>query len=367
MAEGAVGLSSSLIYVPACFAPTSELIALARASAEAGGLYISHMRSEGNRLLEGLDELLTIAREAESRAEIYHLKAAGRANWSKLDLAIQRVEAARASGLAITADMYTYPAAATGLDAAMPPWVQEGSHHAWIERLRDPAIRARVRQEIVTPAGDWENLYLMAGSPENVLLVGFKSDALKPLAGLSLAQVAAQRGQAPEDAIIDLVIEDDSHIGTVYVLMSEDNVRRQVALPWMSFGSDAGSLAPEGVFLRSSTHPRAYGTFARVLGKYVRDERVLPLEAAIRQLSGLPAANLRLDRRGRLLPGYFADVVVFDPAAVQDHATFERPHQYATGVQHVLVNGVPVLRDGEHTGALPGRVVTGPGLRPEAS
>jgi N-acyl-D-amino-acid deacylase len=259
--------------------------------------------------------------------------------------------------------MYTYPAAATGLDAAMPYWVQEGGHRAWIERLKDPATRARVRQEILTPTTAWENLFQEAASPDNILLVGFKNDALKPLAGLTLAEIAARRHQAPVDALIDLVIEDDSRVGTVYYLMSEDNVRRQVALPWVSFGSDAGSLAAEGIFLKSSTHPRAYGTFARVLGKYVRDERVLTLPEAVRKLSALPASNLRLDRRGQLRPGYFADVVVFDPAAIQDHATFARPHQYATGMQHVVVNGVPVMRDGDHTGATPGRVVRGPGAR----
>ena len=361
MREGAVGLASSLIYVPACFAPTSELIALARASAEHGGLYISHLRSEGDRLLEGLEELITIAREAPTRAEVYHLKAAGQANWGKLAAVIARIEAARAEGLAVTADMYTYPAAATGLDAAMPPWCQEGGHAAWVARLQDHATRARVLADMRAPATDWENLRLMAGGPENVLLVSFKNDALKPLTGKTLAEVAALRGVTPEEAALDLVIEDDSRVGTVYRLMSEDNVRRQVGLPWMSFGSDSASLAPEGVFLKSNPHPRAYGTFARVLGQYARDEQALPLAQAVRQLSALPAANLRLTDRGRLLPGYFADVVVFDPAAVQDHATFAQPHQYSTGVQHVLVNGIPVLRNGDHTGARPGRVVLGPG------
>ncbi len=363
MRDGAVGVASSLIYVPACFAPTDELVALARASAEYGGLYISHIRSEGDRLLEGLEELIFIARAANTRAEVYHLKAAGRDNWHKLEAVIERIEAARAAGLAVTADMYTYPAAATGLDASMPPWVQEGGHRAWVTRLRDPATRARVLAEIREPNGAWENMRLMAGSPDNVLLVGFKNEALKPLTGKTLAEVAALRGTSVEEAVVDLVVEDDSRVGTVYVLMSEANVRRQVALPWMSFGSDAASLAPEGVFLKSSQHPRAYGTFARVLGKYARDEGALPLAQAIRQLSALPAANLRLKDRGRLLPGYFADVVVFDPAAIQDHATFAQPHQFATGMQHVLVNGVPVIRDGEHTGALPGRVVLGPGAQ----
>jgi N-acyl-D-amino-acid deacylase len=363
MAEGAVGVSSSLIYVPACFAPTSELIALARASAEAGGLYISHLRSEGARMLEALEEHITIAREAGSRAEVYHLKLAGQANWPKLDAVIDRIEAARAEGLAVTADMYTYPAAATGLDASTPPWSQAGGHAAWLARLRDPATRARVLADMRMESDDWENLRLQAGSAEKVLLVGFKNDALKPLTGQTLAQVAAARDTSPEETVLDLIVEDDSRVDTVYMLMDEANVREQVGLPWMSFGSDSASLAPEGVFLKSNPHPRAYGTFARVLGKYVRDEGVLPLERAIHQLSALPAANLRLRDRGRLQPGYYADVAVFEPARVQDHATFAQPHQYSTGMAHVLVNGTPVLRDGEHTGAMPGRVVLGPGAR----
>ena len=357
MAEGAVGVASSLIYVPACFAPVDELIALAKVVAEFDGLYISHIRSEAERFLESLEEHLHIAREAACRAEVYHLKASGRENWPKMDQAIARIEAARAEGLPVTADMYTYPACSTGLDASMPAWVQEGGHRAWIERLRDPALRDRLRREIAAPGDTWENTYYNAGTAENVILVGFKNEALKPLTGKTLAEVAAMRGQSPEDAIIDLVVEDDSRVGTVYRTMSEDNVRKQVALPWVSFGSDSGSMAPEGVFLKASTHPRAYGTFARVLGKYVRDEGVLPLELAIYKMAGLPADSLRLTRRGRLLPGHFADVVVFDPATVQDHATFAQPQQYATGVQHVLVNGAPVLRDGEHTGATPGRVI----------
>lgn len=361
MADGAVGVAASLIYAPACFAATDELGALAGAAAEFGGMYIAHLRSEGNRLLEAVEEHLAIAQASGAAAEIYHLKATGRANWPKMAQVIARVEAARAAGLPITADMYTYPAGSTGLDASMPPWVQEGGHAAWVARLRDPAIRARVRQEIAAPADSWENNYTLAGSPDNLLFVGFKNPALKPLTGRTLAEVAALRGTSPEDTIIDLVIEDDSRVGTVYFTMDEANVRRQIALPWVSFGSDAGSLAPEGVFLESGTHPRAYGTFARLLGHYVRDERIIPLEEAIRRLTALPAANLKLDRRGRLVPGYFADVVVFDPARIADHATFTQPHQYATGVAHVLVNGIPVLRDGDHTGATPGRVVRGPG------
>ena len=361
MQDGALGVSSALIYAPACYAKTDELIALARVAGEYGGLYVSHIRNEGNRLLEAVDELVTTAREANVAAEIYHLKQSGQANWSKLDAVIERIEAAQAQGPRITADMYTYAAASTGLDAAMPPWVQEGGHKAWVERLKDPAIRARVKHEMNTPTDEWENTSLAAGSPDNILLVGFKSERLKPLAGKTLAQVAAMRGASPEETAMDLVIEDDSRVQAVYFTMSEDNIRRQIKLPWVSFGSDGGSMATEGVFLKSSTHPRAYGNFARLLGKYVREENVIPLEEAVRRLTSLPAGNLKLDRRGRLAPGYFADVVVFDPAGIKDNATYDRPHQYATGVRHVLVNGTPVIKDGEHTGAKPGRVVRGPG------
>ena len=357
MQEGALGVGSSLIYVPAFYAKTDELIELCRAAAPFGGMYISHMRSEGNRLSEAVDELLTIAREAKVPAEIYHLKAAGEANWPKMDEVIAKVNAARAAGLRITADMYTYPAGATGLDAAMPPWVQEGGHAKWVERLRDPDTRERVVREMRTPTDAWENLMLLAGSPERVLLIGFRSEALKPLTGKTLAEVARMRGVSPEEAAIDLVIEDDSRVGTVYFLMSEENLRKQIALPWVSFGSDAGASAPEGVFLRSSTHPREYGNFANLLGKYVRDEKVIPLEEAVRRLTSLPATNLGIDRRGALRAGYFADVVVFDPATISAPATFANPRQYATGVQHVFVNGTQILRDGEHTGAKPGRVV----------
>ena len=361
MEEGALGLGSSLIYAPAFYAKTPELVALAHAVGEHGGMYISHMRSEGNRLLEAVTELITIAREGGVPAEIYHLKAAGRANWPKIDSVIAMVEAARAQGLRITADMYTYTAGATGLDAAMPPWVQEGGHDAWVERLRDPAVRRRVAREMRTPTDAWENLYLAAGSPENVLLVGFKQDSLKHLTGQSLADVAKMRGTSPEETAMDLVIRDDSRVGTVYFLMSEENIRKQIALPWLSFGSDAGAPATEGVFLRSNPHPRAYGNFARLLGKYVREDQVIPLAEAVRRLTALPAEHLAIRRRGALAPGYFADVVVFDPAAITDHATFQEPHQYATGMHHVFVNGVQVLAEGEHTGALPGRVVRGPG------
>jgi N-acyl-D-amino-acid deacylase len=363
MEEGAVGLASSLIYAPAFYAGTAELIELAKVAAEYDGLYISHMRSEGNRLLEALDELISISRESGIRSEIYHLKAAGQSNWSKMDQVIEIVEQAQADGLEITADMYTYTAGATGLNASMPPWVQEGGLESWRERLQDPAVRARVAREMTVSANDWENLYHATGTAENVILVGFKNDSLKSLTGKSLAEVAAMRGKSPEETAMDLVIEDNSRVGTVYFLMSEDNVRKQIALPWVSFGSDAGSLAPEGVFLGSNPHPRAYGNFARVIGRYVRDEGIIPLEEAIRRLSSLPAYNLRLQRRGSLHAGNFADIVVFDPASVQDHSQFDDPHHYSTGMVHVLVNGVQVLLDGEHTGATPGRVVRGPGWK----
>jgi N-acyl-D-amino-acid deacylase len=361
MEEGALGLGSSLIYAPAFYAKTPELVALAAEAGRHGGIYISHIRSEGNALLEAVDELITIAREAEVPAEIYHLKAAGADNWAKMDTVIERIESARAEGLRITTNMYTYTAGATGLDAAMPPWVQEGGLQEWRRRLQEPAVRARVLREMRTPTTEWESLYLLAGSPEQVLLVAFRQDSLKYLTGKSLAEVARMRGTSPEDVAIDLVIQDDSRVGTVYFLMSEENLRKQIALPYMSFGSDAGSLATEGAFLLSNPHPRAYGNFARLLGRYVRDENVITLQEAIRRLTTLPAENLGLRGRGALRPGYFADVVVFDPATIADRATFDQPHQYATGVSHVFVNGVQVLRAGEHTGALPGRVVRGPG------
>ena len=363
MEEGALGVGSSLIYAPAFYAKTDELIALANVASEYGGRYISHIRSEGTRLLEAADELITIARVARIPAEFYHLKAAGQANWNKLDALIQKIEAARAAGLRITADMYTYTAGQTGLDAAMPPWVQEGGYDAWAKRLKDPTIRERVQREMDTPTDKWENFFVASGSPERILLVGFRNEKLKPLTGKTLADVAKLRGKSPEETAMDLVIKDGSRVSTVYFLMSEDNVRKEIALPWVSFGSDAESLAPEGAFLKSNPHPRAYGNFARLLGKYVRDEKIVPLEEAVRRLSALPAANLKLDRRGALKPGYFADIVVFDPGRVQDHATYDKPHQYSTGVVHVFVNGVQVLRNAEHTGAKPGRVVRGPGWK----
>jgi N-acyl-D-amino-acid deacylase len=365
MEEGAMGVASALIYTPAFYAKTDELIALAKVASEYDGMYISHLRSEGNDFFGAVDEFLRIAREAHIRSEIYHLKAAGSNNWPKLDGVIAKIEAARQSGLKITADMYPYTAGATGLDAMMPPWVQEGGYEAWAGRLKDPAIRERLRHEMTTPSDKWENFYLAAGSPENILLVGFRNDKLKPLTGKTLGEVARMRGKPPVDTAMDLVVEDGSRVGTIYFLMSEENVRKQMALPWVSFDSDAGSVAPEGVFLKSNPHPRTYGTFARLLGKYVRDEKIISLQEAIRRLTSLPAENLKLDRRSSLKTGYYADVVVFDSAKIQDHATYEKPHQYATGVVHVLVNGVPVIKDGEHTGAKPGQVVRGPGWKPK--
>jgi microsomal dipeptidase-like Zn-dependent dipeptidase len=361
MEEGALGVASALIYAPAFYAKTPELIELAKAVGEYDGLYVSHLRSEGNRLLEAVDEFLHIVREANVAGEIYHLKAAGRENWSKLPQAVQKIEAARADWLRVSADMYCYDAAATGLSAAMPPWVQEGGYERWRDRLRDPAVRSRVVQEMKTPSDDWENLLLMSGSAEKVLLVGFNNPDLKHLTGKTLAEVARQRDKSPEETAMDLVIGDGSRVECVYFLMHEDDVKRNIALPWVSFCSDAPSLAPEGAFLKSNPHPRAYGNFARLLGKYVRDEKVIPLEAAIHRLTGFPATNLGIRGRGFLKAGCFADVVVFDPATVQDHATYEEPHRYATGVRHVFVNGVQVLKDGEHTSATPGRAVYGPG------
>ncbi len=363
MREGAMGVGSSLIYAPAFYASTEELIALNRAAAEFGGMYISHMRSEGNRLLEALEELLRIAREAQVPAEIYHLKAGGQDNWPKMDAVIAKVEAARAVGLRITADMYTYTAGSTGLDAAMPPWVQEGGYDAWARRLQDPEIRARVRAEMAVPTGAWENL-MLAGGAEGTLLVGFRNEDLRAqYTGRTLAEVAAARGTDIADTAMDLVVEDGSRVQVVYFLMSEDNLEKQLALPWVSFCSDAGSMTTAEPFTLTSTHPRAYGNFARLLGKYVRERQVISLQEAVRKLAALPADNLGIADRGRLLPGHYADVVVFDPAAIADHATYEDPHRYATGVVHVFVNGEQVLQDGEHTGATPGRFVRGPGWR----
>lgn len=361
MAAGALGIGSSLIYAPGSYATTEELIELCKAAAPYHGKYISHLRSEGDQLVEAVDELIRISRESGVAAEIYHLKAAGRSNWGKLDALIARVEQARRQGLKISADMYTYTAGATGFDACIPRWALDGGYEALWPRLQDPASRQRIKQEMRTASPGYENLCLSAGSPERLLLVEFKTDALKPLTGKTLAEVATLRHADPEETILQLMFEDKTRIGVVFFLMSEDNVRKQLQLPWVSFGSDAGSLAPEGVFLESATHPRAYGNVARLLGRYVRDEKLVPLTEAIRRLAGLPATNLGLEGRGFLKPGMFADVVIFDPATIADHATFDQPHQFSTGVRQVFVNGVQVLKDGEHTGALPGRALKGPG------
>ena len=363
MEEGALGVGSSLIYAPAFYAKTDELIALAKAAAPYGGSYISHMRSEGGRLLESVDELIRISKEGGLGAEIYHLKAAGKDNWSKLPAVIAKVDSARARGLDIRADMYTYTAGATGLDASMPPWVQEGGYNEWAKRLKDPAIRARVATEMRTPTDKWENFFRAVESPEKIILAGFKTDSLKPLTGKTLGEVARLRGKSPEETAMDLVVQDGSRVSTIYFLMDEANVRRQITIPWVSFGSDAEAPAPEGVFLKSSTHPRAYGNFARLLGRYVRDEKLIPMEEAIRRLTSLPARNLKIRDRGELKTGYFADVAIFDPSKVKDNATFEKPHQLSEGMVHVFVNGTQVLSSGKHTGAKPGQVVRGPGWK----
>ena len=361
MKEGALGVGSSLIYAPANYAETPELVALTSEAAQCGGMYISHMRSEADKLNEAIAELIAISRESGAPAEIYHFKQAGEANWAKYDSAVAQVEKARAEGLKVTADMYTYTAGATGLDAAMPLWVQAGGLEHWIANLKKPDVRAKVLAEMRAPAVGWESLLQLAGDPTRVLFLGFKNPKLKPLTGKTLDEVAKMRGTSPEDTAIDLVIEDGSRVGTAYFLMNEANVKKATALPWMSFGSDAEAAAPEGVFLKSSTHPRAYGTFARLLGKYVRDEKSTTLADAIHRLSWKPAINLGIKGRGALRAGYYADVVMFDPLTVQDHATFEKPQQLATGVSGVFVNGTEVVRDGKHTGAKPGRVVRGPG------
>ena len=361
MREGALGVGSSLIYAPADYARTDELIALARVAGRHGGMYISHIRDEGGGLLQAVDELLTIAREAGVPAEIYHLKASGRANWGKLDTVIAKVDSARAAGRRITADMYTYPASSTGLDATMPTWVQEGGYKAWAERLRNPEIRARVAAEMRGGGNAYDNAFANAGGPGGILLVSFREDSLRYLTGRTLEEVSRMRGTAAEETAMDLVIQNGADVGCVYFTMSEDNVRREIAIPWVSFGSDGGSYATEGVFLRSGTHPRAYGNFARLLGRYVREERIIPLEEAIRKLTLLPATNTGIRDRGALRVGYYADIVVFDPATIADRATFEHPHQYSVGMRDVFVNGVQVLANGEHTGAKPGRFVRGPG------
>jgi N-acyl-D-amino-acid deacylase len=360
MREGAMGVGSSLIYAPGNFADTDELIALVSAAAEYDGAYISHIRSEGSRLEEGVQELIKIASITGAPSEVYHLKASGRSNWHKLSNVFDMIETARRSGLFITANMYTYPAGSTGLNATMPLWVQDGGHDAWVERLKDPEIRERVAAEMRQPTLEWENFFVDAG-PENILLIGFRNPELRPLIGKTLAEVAEERGTDPAMTAMDLVVEDDSRVDAVYFLMSEDNVRRKVEKMWISFGSDAGAPAAEGVFLESSRHPRTYGNFARLLGKYVREDNVITMQEAVRRMTSLPAINIGVFQRGELREGYYADVVVFDPAQIRDNATFEEPHQYATGVWHVFVNGEQVLRNGRHTGATPGRVVRGPG------
>jgi N-acyl-D-amino-acid deacylase len=361
MEAGALGIGTSLIYPPAFYAKTEELIEMCKVAAKYQGKYISHMRSEGNQLLEAFDELLRIAREAQIPAEVYHIKAAGQQNWDKIDNLLTRIEAAQKEGLNIRANMYTYTAAGTGLDACFPPWTQDGGYPALFNRLRDPVTREKIKAEVKIDSDKWENLYLAAGSPDKIILVGFKSEKLKPLTGKTLADVAKMRGKDPIDTAMDLVAEDESRIGTIYHVMSEENVKKELAKPWISFGSDEASQAPEGVFLKSNPHPRAYGNFARVLGKYARDEKVITLPEAVRRLSALPATNLGLDHRGFIQDGMFADVVIFDPASIADRATFDKPHQYAVGMKHVFVNGVQVLKDGAHTAAKPGRALAGPG------
>ena len=355
MEEGAIGVSSALEYIPASFASTDELTELCRVAAEYDGMYISHLRNEDETFLEAIDDFLRVPHETGIRAEIYHLKQVGRTNWAKCDMAIAKIDSARAAGLRITADMYNYPASSTGLGIIMPEWVQEGGFEKWVARLKDPAVRKVVGPEII------KTIMRKQGSPEKVLVIGFDTDSLKYLQGKTLAEIAALRGKSPEETVMDLVIDDNSNVTAVFFSMSEDNLRKQIAQPWMAFGSDGKSMAPEDVFLKSATHPRAYGNFARLLGKYVHDEQVITLEEAVRRLTTLPAANMKIEKRGALKEGYYADVVVFDPAKVQDHSTFEDPHQLSTGMSHVFVNGVQVLRDGEHTGATPGRVVRGPG------
>ena len=363
MLEGAMGVGSSLIYPPDFFASTNELIALCKEASKHGGMYISHMRSEGNKLNEAIEELITIAKEANIPAEIYHLKAAGKDNWSKMDGVIKRIEKARAEGLRITADMYTYLAGATGLTAGFPPSLQDGGFGKLWQRLQDPVIRSKMAKAMQTNPADWENLYYAAGSPENVLLLGFTQDSLKKYTGKTLADVAKIRGKSPEETAMDLIVQDSTRIGVAFFMMNENIVKKQLALPWVSFGSDAGSYSPEGVFLKSQPHPRSYGNFIRVIGHYVRDEKLLPLEKAIYKLAKLPATNLKLKKRGELKIGNYADIIIFDPSKVQDHAVYDKPQQFATGISDVFVNGIAVLKNGEHTNAKPGKFIKGPGYK----
>jgi N-acyl-D-amino-acid deacylase len=361
MEAGALGITTALIYAPNYFAKTDELIAMCKVASKYRGKYIAHIRSEANQLLEAVEELIRISREANIPAEIYHLKASGEQNWPKMDAVIKRINDARRQGLKITADMYTYTAGATGLTSTMPPWVLDGGYEALYRRLQDAETRKKIAVAMRTPTNEWENMFLLPGSLDRILLTGFRSEKLKPLTGKTLAEVAKMRGTDPTDTVMDLILEDQSRIGTTYFMMSEENIKKQIAQPWVSFGSDAASMAAEDAFLKSSTHPRAYGCFARLLGKYVREEKVISLAEAIRRLTSVPATTLELARRGLLKKGYFADVVVFDPQTIADKATFENPHQYAVGVKHVFVNGVQTLKDGEHTNAKPGRALYGPG------
>jgi len=355
MEEGAIGVSSALEYVPASFASTEEIAELCQVAAGYEGMYISHIRNEDETFLEAIDDFLKIPAETGIRAEIYHFKQVGRTNWDKLERAVNKVDSARSAGLYITADMYNYPASSTGLGIIVPEWVQEGGFDKWVARLKDPEVRKIIGPEII------KTIMRKQGSPEKILVIGFNTDSLKYLQGKTLAAIAEMRGTSPEETVMDLIIDDGSNVSAVFFSMSEDNLRKEIALPWMSFGSDGQSMAPEGVFLKSATHPRAYGNFARLLGKYVRDEKIISLEEAVYRLTTLPATNMKISRRGALREGYYADVVIFDPAKVQDHSTFEDPHQLSTGMIHVFVNGVQVLNDGVHTGAMPGRVVRGPG------
>jgi N-acyl-D-amino-acid deacylase len=357
MEEGAVGVASALEYVPASFAKSEELTALCKVASEYGGMYISHLRNEDDRLLQSIDELINVAKEADIRSEIYHFKQVGKSNWDKLDRAVSKIDSARSAGIQITADMYNYIASSTGFDIVMPDWVQEGGFNEWVARLSDPEIRNKIAPLIR------KTIIYKTGSPDKVLLIGFNNDSLKFMTGKTLAQVSEMRKKPFEDIVMDLVIQDGSRIGVVYFSMSEDNVRKQIALPWMSFCSDGASSAPEGLFLKSSTHPRAYGNFARLLGKYVREEKVISVEEAVRKFTSLPAGNLRIKKRGTLKPGYYADLAIFDPDRITDNATFEAPQTYSTGMVHVFVNGIQVIKDGEHTGAKPGKVVRGPGWK----
>ncbi len=361
MREGALGLGSSLIYAPAFYAQTGELIALAQAAAEFDGMYISHLRSEGNGLLTAVDELLTIASEAGIDAEIYHLKAAGQQNWPKLDTVLTKIDSANEAGLQVSTNMYTYTAASTGLDATMPPWVQEGGEQEWVKRLQEPQTRQRVIDEMLSNTSEWENFFMLASDPSNILIVGVSRDSLLHVTGKTVAEIAEVWQTSPVETIVDMVVRNGGDASVVYFLMSEENVKKQITLPYMSFGSDARSVAAEGEVLASSTHPRTYGNFARLLGKYVRDEQVISLEEAIYRLTSLSAQKLKIKKRGKIAAGFYADILIFDPEKIQDKATFQNPHQYAEGMVHVFVNGEQVLKNGEHTGALPGKVVRGPG------